>query len=87
MKFVCVKFLEPIPQQIHMLRDNPNYPGAGTRADDRASDVELFAEWTRKRIGRAAVLDHDEFFQLRHLGLSPARSDPAGERGFALVLK
>jgi hypothetical protein len=54
---------------------------AGTRADDRASDVELFAEWTRKRIGRAAVLDHDEFFQLRQLCLSPARSDPAGERG------
>jgi RimJ/RimL family protein N-acetyltransferase len=40
-------FLEPIPQQIHVLRDKPNYPGAPGHA--RAigpADAELFADWT-----------------------------------------
>jgi RimJ/RimL family protein N-acetyltransferase len=40
-------FLEPIPQQIHVLTDKPNYPGAP--GDERVigpADVELFADWT-----------------------------------------
>jgi RimJ/RimL family protein N-acetyltransferase len=40
-------FLEPIPQQIHVLRDKPNYPGApGHARVIRPDDVELFADWT-----------------------------------------
>ncbi len=40
-------FLEPIPQQIHALRDKPNYPGApGYARAIGPADVELFADWT-----------------------------------------
>jgi RimJ/RimL family protein N-acetyltransferase len=40
-------FLEPIPQQIHVLRDKPNYPGApGHARVIGPADVELFADWT-----------------------------------------
>ncbi len=40
-------FLAPIPQQIHALRDKPNYPGAPGHARVVASaDAELFADWT-----------------------------------------
>jgi RimJ/RimL family protein N-acetyltransferase len=40
-------FLEPIPQQIHVLRDKPNYPGApGHARVIRPADGELFADWT-----------------------------------------
>ncbi len=40
-------FLEPIPQQIHVLRDKPNYPGAPGHARVIGSaDGELFADWT-----------------------------------------
>jgi RimJ/RimL family protein N-acetyltransferase len=42
-----VTFLEPIPQQIHVLRDKPNYPGApGYARVIVPADVELFADWT-----------------------------------------
>jgi hypothetical protein len=40
-------FLEPIPQQIHVLTDKPNYPGApGDARVIGPADVELFADWT-----------------------------------------
>jgi RimJ/RimL family protein N-acetyltransferase len=40
-------FLEPIPQQIHVLREKPNYPGAPGHARlISPADVELFADWT-----------------------------------------
>jgi RimJ/RimL family protein N-acetyltransferase len=40
-------FLEPIPQQIHLLREKPNYPGApGHARVISPADVELFADWT-----------------------------------------
>jgi predicted GNAT family acetyltransferase len=40
-------FLEPIPQQIHVLREKPNYPGApGYARVISSADVELFADWT-----------------------------------------
>jgi RimJ/RimL family protein N-acetyltransferase len=39
-------FLEPIPQQIHVLRDKPNYPGAlGHARLIGPADAELFADW------------------------------------------
>jgi predicted GNAT family acetyltransferase len=40
-------FLEPIPQQIHLLTDKPNYPGVpGDARVIGPADVELFADWT-----------------------------------------
>jgi GNAT superfamily N-acetyltransferase len=40
-------FVEPIPQQIHVLRDKPNYPGApGHARVIGPADGELFADWT-----------------------------------------
>ncbi len=40
-------FLEPIPQQIHALREKPNYPGSpGHARVVSPTDVALFAEWT-----------------------------------------
>jgi RimJ/RimL family protein N-acetyltransferase len=40
-------FLEPIPQQIHVLRDRPNYPGGpGQARMIGPTDVELFSDWT-----------------------------------------
>jgi hypothetical protein len=40
-------FLEPIPQQIHVLRGSPNYPGAtGQARMIGPTDVELFSDWT-----------------------------------------
>jgi RimJ/RimL family protein N-acetyltransferase len=40
-------FLEPIPQQIQVLRERPNYPGApGHARVIGPADVELFAEWS-----------------------------------------
>jgi hypothetical protein len=40
-------FLEPIPQQIQVLRDKPNYPGAPGHAwVIGPADVVLFADWT-----------------------------------------
>jgi RimJ/RimL family protein N-acetyltransferase len=40
-------FLESIPQQIHILRDKPNYPGApGYARVIGPADAELFADWT-----------------------------------------
>lgn len=40
-------FLEPIPQQIHALRDKPNYPGArGHARVVGPADVVRFADWT-----------------------------------------
>jgi RimJ/RimL family protein N-acetyltransferase len=40
-------FLEPIPQQIHVLREKPNYPGApGHARVISPPDIELFADWT-----------------------------------------
>jgi RimJ/RimL family protein N-acetyltransferase len=40
-------FVTPIPQQIHVLRDKPNYPRSlGHARVIGATDVELFADWT-----------------------------------------
>jgi RimJ/RimL family protein N-acetyltransferase len=40
-------FHEPIPQQIHVLRDMPTYPGAPGHARlIEPADVDLFADWT-----------------------------------------
>jgi hypothetical protein len=40
-------FLEPIPQQIHVLREKPNYPGAAGHARVISPpDIERFADWT-----------------------------------------
>ncbi len=41
-----VKFAEPIPQQIHALRETPIYPdvGGAARVVD-AADIEVFAAW------------------------------------------
>ncbi len=40
-------FLEPIPQQIHVLRDKPNYPDApGHARVIGPADAELFTDWT-----------------------------------------
>jgi RimJ/RimL family protein N-acetyltransferase len=42
-----LRFLEPIPQQIQMLRDRPRYPGVpGHARVIEPADVELFADWT-----------------------------------------
>ncbi len=42
-----VTFHEPIPQQIHVLRDKPDYPGApGCARVIAPADAELFADWT-----------------------------------------
>ncbi len=41
-----VEFLEPIPQQIHALRDKPQYPGAPGHARlVGTDDASLFADW------------------------------------------
>jgi RimJ/RimL family protein N-acetyltransferase len=51
-------FLEPIPQQIHALRDKPNYPGAwGHARVVGPTDVELFADWTIAFIREAVPHD------------------------------
>ena len=40
-------FLEPIPQQIHVLRNNPSFPGApGQARVIGPADLEVFADWT-----------------------------------------
>jgi RimJ/RimL family protein N-acetyltransferase len=40
-------FAEPIPQQIHALRDRPRYPGASGHARPVGSDdADLFVDWT-----------------------------------------
>jgi RimJ/RimL family protein N-acetyltransferase len=40
-------FLAPIPQQIHVLREKPKYPGAPGHARlISPADLELFADWT-----------------------------------------
>jgi RimJ/RimL family protein N-acetyltransferase len=40
-------FLEPIPQQIQVLREKPNYPGAAGHARVISPpDIERFADWT-----------------------------------------
>jgi hypothetical protein len=42
-----VTFAEPIPQQIHALRDQPRYPGASGQARLVGSDdADLFVDWT-----------------------------------------
>jgi hypothetical protein len=41
---LSLTFLEPIPQQIHVLQEKPNYPGAAGHAQVISpADVELFA--------------------------------------------
>src|SRR5262249_19824202 len=41
-----VRFLEPIPQQIHALAEAPNYPGAAGAARTVGNeDGSLFADW------------------------------------------
>lgn len=53
-----VRFLEPIPQQIHVLRDKPNYPGApGHARVIGPADAELFADWTIAFIREAVPHD------------------------------
>jgi hypothetical protein len=42
-----LRFDDPIPQQIHVLRDQPSYPGAtGCSRLVEPDDAELFAEWS-----------------------------------------
>ena len=71
-------FLEPIPQQLHVLRDKPNYPGApGHARVIGPADVELFADWTiafrreavphdplpsRQRLAQIAAEGHHQFW-------------------------
>ena len=41
-----VRFLDPIPQQIHSLSDKPRYPGAsGYARTVKTEDAPLFVEW------------------------------------------
>src|SRR5262249_34983786 len=41
------QFAEPIPQQIHVLRDKPRYPGASGHARlVCGDDADLFVAWT-----------------------------------------
>jgi RimJ/RimL family protein N-acetyltransferase len=71
-------FLEPIPQQIYALRDEPRYPGApGHARTIGPADVERFAEWTiaflreavphdpppsRERLAQAAAEGRHQFW-------------------------
>jgi predicted GNAT family acetyltransferase len=42
-----VTFADPIPQQIHALREKPRYPGASGQARPIGSDdADLFVDWT-----------------------------------------
>jgi RimJ/RimL family protein N-acetyltransferase len=51
-------FLEPIPQQIHALREKPKYPGGpGHARVISPADVALFAEWTIAFMREAAPHD------------------------------
>jgi predicted GNAT family acetyltransferase len=53
-----VKFADPIPQQIHALRDKPRYPGASGQARLVGSDdTDLFADWTIAFMREAAPHD------------------------------
>jgi RimJ/RimL family protein N-acetyltransferase len=62
-------FLEPIPQQIHVLRDKPNYPGAPGHARVIApADQELFADWTiaftREAVPHDPLPSHERLAQI-----------------------
>jgi ribosomal protein S18 acetylase RimI-like enzyme len=53
-----IAFLEPIPQQIQMLRETPVYPGASGHARQTgAADTPLFSDWMTAFIGEA--IPHD----------------------------
>jgi ribosomal protein S18 acetylase RimI-like enzyme len=53
-----VSFLEPIPQQIQVLRDKPVYPGVSGHARQvGAADTPLFSDWMTAFIGEA--IPHD----------------------------
>ena len=71
-------FVEPIPQQIHVLLDTPNYPGSlGHARMIGTPDMELFADWTiaflreavphdplpsRERLAQTAAEGHHQFW-------------------------
>ena len=62
-------FHEPIPQQIHVLRDKPNYPRApGYARVIGPADVELFAEWTfaflREAVPHDPLPNHERLAQI-----------------------
>jgi predicted GNAT family acetyltransferase len=53
-----VTFLEPIPQQVQVLRDKPVYPGVpGHARQVGAADTPLFSDWMTAFIGEA--IPHD----------------------------
>jgi ribosomal protein S18 acetylase RimI-like enzyme len=53
-----ITFLEPIPQQIQMLRDKPIYPGVpGHARPVGAADTPLFSDWMTAFIGEAVPHD------------------------------
>jgi len=60
-----IEFLEPIPQQIHVLDSAPKYPGAAGRARlVRTDDGSLFADWiiafTREATPHDALPDREK---------------------------
>jgi RimJ/RimL family protein N-acetyltransferase len=51
-------FLGPTPQQIHVLREKPNFPGApGHARVISPADVQLFADWTTSFMREAVPHD------------------------------
>jgi RimJ/RimL family protein N-acetyltransferase len=53
-----LKFLDPVPQQIHALNEKPAYPGASGHAQQvTAADAQLFADWTIAFMGEATPHD------------------------------
>jgi RimJ/RimL family protein N-acetyltransferase len=62
-------FHEPIPLQIHVLRDKPNHPGSpGYARMIGPADVELFAEWTiaflREAVPHDPLPNHERLAQI-----------------------
>jgi RimJ/RimL family protein N-acetyltransferase len=59
-------FLEPIPQQIHAIKDTPKYPGAsGSARPIGPDDAQLFADWMTTFIREATP--HDPVPPREHL--------------------
>jgi len=68
---LCVTFLEPIPQQIQVLRDKPVYPGVPGHARQlAAADTPLFSDWMAEFIREA--IPHDPVPSPEQLALSAA---------------
>jgi RimJ/RimL family protein N-acetyltransferase len=64
-----IPFLEPIPQQIQVLREKPVYPGVPGRARKvEAADTPLFSDWTIAF--RREAVPHDPIPSPEQLGQS-----------------